>query len=120
MGHILSANFEREESIESLFAEVLTEARRRAGMDERQFARAINRSLTRNPGLLDASIRAYERGRALPGVDVYFAALALAGFDVRGAIMRWLRRGVPSMLALGIIFAPGPLAAAASTASPWW
>jgi len=119
MGRILRAKFSRGDRIEDLIAQVMGEARRRTGMNRAQFARAINQTVDRNPGLLDTSIEAYEDGAAIPIADVYHGALALAGVNVRDLLSRFIERAVPALLPITAVDGRH-LVELTAPISPWW
>lgn len=79
-----------EASIEVLAQRVIRECRRRAGLTPEQFAWLLNARSARQPGLTAEAILAYEAGQALPGVDVYYLMLTLAGVPVRRLLTSWL------------------------------
>lgn len=88
--NVLRVQFHSDRTIEDTVAEVMAECRRRAGMSKARFARAINDGSSYNPGLMDASIDAFEGGRAVPGADVLCRAMRLAGQDVVGRLTAWV------------------------------
>lgn len=87
---VLHAQFDRRPTIEDTLQAVMVECRRRSRLSAGQFARAVNARSPRCPGLMDASIDAFEAGRAIPGADVLLRAMELAGHDVMAALSDWV------------------------------
>jgi len=91
-------------TIEDVLGEVMTEARRRAGMTPAEFAEALNERGPRRLGLMDTTVEAYEAGRVPPPGDVLCRSMELSGHDVVAALLAWIRgtsqafplRGAPS------------------------
>lgn len=88
--NLLHVEFNADRTIEQTVAEVMAECRRRAGMNQARFARAINDDSPYNPGLMDVSIAAFETGRAVPGADILCRAMRMAGQDVVGRLTAWI------------------------------